>query len=66
MGTRGICVMCEDLLEEIESCRKKLVLLSNGQALSSREVVEVSAELDHLLNRYEQKRSKYRKQQLTG
>ncbi|MYL34951.1 Spo0E family sporulation regulatory protein-aspartic acid phosphatase [Pontibacillus yanchengensis] len=57
--------MCKDLLEEIESCRKKLVHLSNGRALSSREIVEVSAELDNLLNLYEQKRTKYRKQQLT-
>jgi hypothetical protein len=42
------------LLEKIELCRYKMVTLAHSSCLSNQEVIEVSKELDRLLNQYEQ------------
>ncbi|WP_181350904.1 aspartyl-phosphate phosphatase Spo0E family protein [Thalassobacillus sp. CUG 92003] len=46
------------LKEEIESCRKKMSQLARTHELSSRVVVDVSAQLDRLLNQYQSLKEK--------
>lgn len=47
----GIC-MQKKLLKRIEGLRKKLNKFGHTRNLVDKEVVEVSQELDHLLNQY--------------
>ncbi|UII56118.1 aspartyl-phosphate phosphatase Spo0E family protein [Cytobacillus spongiae] len=45
--------MCvQDLLKNIEDCRREMVDLAEAYSLSNTQVVEVSTRLDHLLNKY--------------
>ncbi|MDZ5474159.1 aspartyl-phosphate phosphatase Spo0E family protein [Bacillus sp. 31A1R] len=45
--------MCvQDLLEDIESCRREMVHLASHSSLSNQKVVEISTKLDQLLNKY--------------
>ncbi|MFC0523805.1 aspartyl-phosphate phosphatase Spo0E family protein [Pontibacillus salicampi] len=50
--------MSKELLNEIESTREKMVHLATCMPLSSKEVVQVSAQLDFLLNQYESSSNK--------
>jgi hypothetical protein len=43
----------QDLLYRIESCRKKMIELAKERSLASIEVVQLSWELDSLLNEYQ-------------
>ncbi|MDE3840645.1 hypothetical protein C0966_15175 [Bacillus methanolicus] len=40
------------LLEDIETHRRKMIQLASHSTLTNQQVIEVSAELDKLLNRY--------------
>ncbi len=50
--------MCKNILNEIETCREKMVQLTATLPLSSDEVVAVSSKLDYLLNEYEKTKTK--------
>jgi hypothetical protein len=46
-------IVCADtLLKDIEICRKEMVELAAKTSLSNQRVVDISAKLDHLLNKY--------------
>ena len=42
-----------DLLSRIESLRRSMIEVANEKGFSSNESIEVSSELDNLLNQYE-------------
>ncbi|WNS75650.1 aspartyl-phosphate phosphatase Spo0E family protein [Bacillus sp. DTU_2020_1000418_1_SI_GHA_SEK_038] len=45
--------MCEcKLLKDIEDCRREMINLASSSPLSSQRVVDMSTELDRLLNLY--------------
>ncbi|EIJ79974.1 hypothetical protein PB1_06412 [Bacillus methanolicus PB1] len=45
--------MCiNTLLEDIEKYRRKMIQLASHSSLTNQQVIEVSTELDRLLNRY--------------
>ncbi|EAR64901.1 RNA polymerase sigma-70 factor, partial [Bacillus sp. NRRL B-14911] len=42
----------QELLQDIEKCRKEMVQLASRTSLSSHHVIEASTRLDSLLNKY--------------
>jgi hypothetical protein len=42
----------QEMLQDIEKCRKEMVQLASRTSLSSHHVIEASTRLDSLLNKY--------------
>lgn len=53
MHKGGLEHMCQQLLQEIEYTRKQMETLATSLPFSSEQVIEISKQLDKLLNKYE-------------
>jgi hypothetical protein len=45
-------IIHDQLLVEIEKCRKEMIFLANKSSYSCKKVVDLSTKLDQLLNKY--------------